>query len=78
MKAMHVLQFVLLATILFLELVYKLVLFGGFFPRTAIFSPSHSDRSDNPQFVVSSHDSCMVKIGICYGFTSVACYLHWL
>ena len=39
MKAMRALYFVLLATILFLELIHKLVLFGSFFPLwTASFS----------------------------------------
>jgi hypothetical protein len=78
MKAMRALHFVLLATVLFLKLILKLVLFGGLFPpQTANFSPSRSDHPDHPRFVALPYESC-IKIGICHSFTPFAYYLYWL
>ena len=79
MKAMRALHSVLLATILFLELIHKLVQFGKLSPLTSYFFfstdvqiiPDHC-----PQFVALSHESCTVKIGIFHCFTPVACYLY--
>ena len=66
MKAMHTLHSVLLATIIFLELIHKLVQFGKLFLLNSnFFFHSCSDHPDHyPQFIALSHDSCIVKIGI--------------
>ena len=61
---MRSLDFFFLATVLFLELVHKLVLFGIFFHQTVVFSP-HVHHPDHPpvRFLAPSQESCMVKIG---------------
>ena len=72
-------DFVLLATVLFLELLHKLVLYGSFSSQTVIFF-AHVHYPDHPAatFVAPSHDdseSCVVNIGICLTFALVDCYL---
>ena len=72
MKMMRVFHFVLLATVLFLELVHKLVLIGSLFPpQAAVFFVSRSDHLDQAGIFASSHEPRMVKIGICHRFTVV-------
>ena len=75
---MLALHFVLLATVLFLELVHKLVLFGTLFLfQSAAFFISlsvHLDHCHQPGLIASSRGTCVVNFSIYLNLTLVAFY----
>lgn len=74
MKTMRALLLVLLATVLFLELVQKVVLSSNLLPpQAAVFFVS---RSNYAGLFPSSHEPRMDKIGIYHRSTLVAWYLR--
>jgi hypothetical protein len=56
---------------------YHMVAFSLLKQQLEVFY-SHLVHPDHSQIVASSHEFCMVNIGICRSFTPVPCYLHWL